>query len=208
MQPYTPPPWGERAQLGRKASSAQWQARKSSRSPRHNGRMELPRDLPILERNAVRSVVLDIDERVLLFQIREPLDPDQRICWELPGGGIDAGETYRDAILRELAEETGIHVRPGDLGSPTWRRRVTFRHDGFRRLQDEVVVAVRLNESAPEIRNADQSAAEQENYLGFRWWPVAEIESSTERFYPGRLPALIRRFLEGEQIEEPFEFFS
>jgi 8-oxo-dGTP pyrophosphatase MutT (NUDIX family) len=66
--------------------------------------MELPHDLPILERSAVRLVVLDIDERILLFQIREPLDPDQR-TWELPGGGIDAGETYVDAALRELVEE-------------------------------------------------------------------------------------------------------
>jgi 8-oxo-dGTP pyrophosphatase MutT (NUDIX family) len=170
--------------------------------------MELPQDLPILERSAVRLVVLDIDERVLLFQIREPLDPDQRTCWELPGGGIDAGETYVDAALRELVEETGIHVGPRDLGSPTWRRRVTFRHASFRRLQDEVVVAVRLTESAPDVSDADQLAAEQNNYLGFRWWEVAEIEASTERFYPGRLPALIRQFLEDEQIEEPFEFFS
>jgi 8-oxo-dGTP pyrophosphatase MutT (NUDIX family) len=93
--------------------------------------MELPQDLPILERSAVRLVVLDIDERVLLFQIREPLDPDQRTCWELPGGGIDAGETYVDAALRELVEETGIHVGPRDLGSPTWRRRVTCKQAWF-----------------------------------------------------------------------------
>lgn len=170
--------------------------------------MELPRDLPILRRSAVRLVVLDINGRVLLFRIREPLDPDQRTCWELPGGGIQADETYADAALRELAEETGIHAGSNDLGSPSWRRKVTFRHAGFRRLQDEVVVAVRLNESVPGVSDADQSTAEQENYRGFRWWSVAEIETSTERFYPGQLPALIRRFLEGEQIEEPFEFFS
>jgi 8-oxo-dGTP pyrophosphatase MutT (NUDIX family) len=170
--------------------------------------VELPRDLPILERSAVRLVVLDIDERVLLFRIQEPLDPAQRICWELPGGGIDAGETYVEATLRELAEETGIHAEAGDLGQPTWRRKVTFRHAGFRRLQDEVVVAVRLHESTPEVSEVGQLPAEQENYLGFRWWPVAEIEASTEQFYPGRLPALIRPFLQGERLEEPFEFFS
>jgi hypothetical protein len=85
---------------------------------------------------------------------------------------------------------------------------VTFRHASFRRLQDKVVVAVRLTKSAPDVSDADQLAAEQNNYLGFRWWEVGEIETSTERFYPGRLPALIRQFLEGEQIAEPFEFFS
>lgn len=78
--------------------------------------MELPRDLPALERSAVRLVILDTDDRVLLIEIREPLDPDQRTCWELPGGGIDAGETYVDAALRELVEETGIHAEPSGLG--------------------------------------------------------------------------------------------
>jgi hypothetical protein len=40
---------------------------------------------------------------------------------------------------------------------------VTFRHASFRRLQDEVVVAVRLTKSAPDVSDADQPAAEQNN---------------------------------------------
>ena len=54
--------------------------------------VELPQDLPILERSAVRLVVLDIDERVLLFQIREPLDPDQRIQQPRASPGVGVPE--------------------------------------------------------------------------------------------------------------------
>jgi 8-oxo-dGTP pyrophosphatase MutT (NUDIX family) len=33
--------------------------------------------------------------------------------WTLPGGGVDHGEDPRDAVRREVLEETGLHVEPG-----------------------------------------------------------------------------------------------
>lgn len=33
--------------------------------------------------------------------------------WTLPGGGIDHGEDPRDAVRREVFEETGLHIEPG-----------------------------------------------------------------------------------------------
>jgi len=35
--------------------------------------------------------------------------------WTLPGGGIDHGEDLRDAVRREVFEETGLHVEPGEV---------------------------------------------------------------------------------------------
>jgi 8-oxo-dGTP pyrophosphatase MutT (NUDIX family) len=77
----------------------------------------------LVERNAVRLIILDAENRLLLFQIREPIHPEQGTCWELPGGGIDDGETYVSAALRELNEETGFRAEPDDVREPLWRRR-------------------------------------------------------------------------------------
>lgn len=36
-------------------------------------------------------------------------------AWTLPGGGVEHGEDPRSALVRELAEETGLAIRPGRL---------------------------------------------------------------------------------------------
>lgn len=35
--------------------------------------------------------------------------------YNIPGGGVEPGETVRQAVVRELFEETGLHITVGDL---------------------------------------------------------------------------------------------
>jgi 8-oxo-dGTP diphosphatase len=52
------------------------------------------------------------DGELLVAQRDRP--PELAGRWELPGGKVAPGETERDALARELAEELGIAVAVGD----------------------------------------------------------------------------------------------
>ncbi len=52
----------------------------------------------------VRAVVLDAENRVFLVK------HSYLAGWHLPGGGVEVGETFHDALQRELAEEGRIEL--------------------------------------------------------------------------------------------------
>jgi len=70
-------------------------------------RREFP-EVPLLGVGAV----LVHERRVLLVRRgREPLKGQ----WSLPGGLVEVGESLEAAVIREVAEETGLQVRPVEL---------------------------------------------------------------------------------------------
>lgn len=60
-------------------------------------------------RIGVFGIVTDDEDRVLLCHRR---DYD---LWNLPGGGVENGETPWDALVREIREETGLDAAPVHL---------------------------------------------------------------------------------------------
>jgi 8-oxo-dGTP diphosphatase len=60
----------------------------------------------------VGGIVKDEHGRLLL--IKRGHEPGAGL-WSLPGGRIEPGETDAEALVREMLEETGLHVELGPL---------------------------------------------------------------------------------------------
>ena len=69
------------------------------------------REYPNLPRVGVGAVVLDAGRVLLVRRGKAPLAGK----WSLPGGLVELGETTREAVRREIAEECGLTIRVGEV---------------------------------------------------------------------------------------------
>ena len=139
-------------------------------------------------RRAVRALVLDPVDRILLVQVAFP----SWLGWILPGGGVAAGESDEGALRRELAEETGLSGF--ELGPLIWTREVELRTPGWDG-QTERYFLVRSASFEP-VPDLSWQMLNDEYVQDVRWWTIEEIERSLESFAPSRLAGLLRSLLE------------
>jgi ADP-ribose pyrophosphatase YjhB (NUDIX family) len=141
-------------------------------------------------RRAGRVILLDPHERVLLMRYDET--PPNGRHWATPGGGLNPGEDYPAGALRELAEETGWSdiALLGELHRHTrvieYRRRATRQH--------ERLYLARTDQDRREIRGVAAMHA-SDGIAAWRWWTLAELDSTDETIWPVGLADLIRNAL-------------
>ena len=125
------------------------------------------------------------------MQGHDPATPDVHF-WFTIGGGVEVGETLRDAAVRELQEETGLVIEPTDLRGPMWRRLATFPFDGVVIRSEELFFATRTDEFEP-VSNGFTDL-ERRAVTGHRWCSAEDIRAlaaSGQTVYPYGMAELL-----------------
>ena len=133
-------------------------------------------------RRAVRAIILDENDRILLcqFVFPHPAVPEKvNAVWSAPGGGIEPGEDRLTALRRELREEIGLAITADP--PHIWHQEILAADypPGFGGLVNDYFL-VRVDNFQPRGELTDDQLAREENVAGFRWWQLSEIAG-----YPG-----------------------
>ena len=157
-------------------------------------------------RRAARAVLVDPQQRVLLFQYEDddifnPINPINEPFWVMPGGGLELGESFEDAVVREIWEETGY--RPASLSDCIWTREILLNWRGELINHHERFFLAEVDLKKVDLKNLGDE--EEANFLDFRWWSYEEMLSTSDVLLPRGLSQLIAPLLEGKLPETPIK---
>ena len=135
-------------------------------------------------------VLVDQNDRVLLFRGGDPATSDPDTWWFPPGGGLESDETVEQGARREVYEETGLQL--GDIGSIVYHRTAEFTFNGTPMVSEEDYYVVRIDHF--EIATDGWTELEQAIVEEHRWWTLDELRTTKEVAYPEGLADLVEEF--------------
>ena len=114
-----------------------------------------------MKKNRSTAIIIR-DGKVLLFHRHKP----GRDYYTLPGGGVEFDESFEEACIREVREETGLKVRALEL---------VYRYITLEK--EENYYLTQVTRAEPVLGGSEAKHQSAENSYEFIWANATEVES-------------------------------
>lgn len=124
---------------------------------------------------SIKGLVFDNERRLLLLQ-----EEDGR--WELPGGRMEHGETFAEALKRELKEETGVDSEVLD-SHPYWAWTIKMENGRW---------VVRLGY---RVKLLSLNFITTDECIDQNFFSVVDLESARDRLLDKNIIGLLQKYV-------------
>jgi 8-oxo-dGTP diphosphatase len=128
---------------------------------------------------AVRALITDEDGKILIIKrsSESKTNPDK---WELPGGKVDQGEPFDQALIREVKEETNLNISLDHVVGVSEQNLTLIR-------AVHIILSAKVEEGELSLSNEHDGYA----WVYFDTLPEYELADWFRDFVKNQMPALL-----------------
>lgn len=153
-------------------------------------------------RKSSRAIVLNKKNKIFLFQYMFDYLEENKAIWITPGGSLEEGESFEDALKRELFEELGVQIKE-KCPEVYYRNPVYTLKNGEKVQSVEKFFLVMLEDE--EFSSERWTESEKKRMLAGKWWSAEEIERSEEAFFSKDVLRILHELSNGNYSDVPLE---
>lgn len=153
-------------------------------------------------RKSARAIVINNKNQMFLFQYMFDYLEDSKAIWITPGGSLEEGESFDDALKREVYEELGVLLTK-ECPEVYYRNPIYTLQSGEKVQSVEKFFLVALEEESFSFDHWTES--EKKRMLVGKWWSVEEIEKSEDEFFTKDILRILKELSDGSFLAEPQE---
>ena len=146
-------------------------------------------------RKSSRALLLNKRNQLFLFRYTFDFFAEKESIWITPGGGLDDGESFEDALKRELFEELGIRL--SELAPYVFYRTPLYELKNGEAVRSEERFYL-VNCDDETFSYDGWSESETKRMTVGKWWSIEEIKKSEEKFFSEDIIGILERLSKGD----------